>query len=456
MRVVLSALLCLISAPLHAEVWEKLIRPGLTYRMEMDLSIPRVVHALKLHRGSSGAEARAEVAGEKIFLADPSNGRQTLSEMVRAKGAIGGINGDFFPYTGDPVGAMVRAGEMLSRPYKSRAVLAWGRGGSQIASLSWNARLHSAAMQPITVTGLNEACGPDTLVLNTDSAGFAKATPPCVYVVVKFQDPVTWSPNCRHRGYVASVVVDIESLPVEPGSAVLAATGSKARALANLARGDDLTISMATQGLDFSKYDYVIGGGPNLIRGGQLAIDWEASEFKSSFALNRHPRTAVGRTLEGDLWFVVVDGRQEISAGATLEEMARIMARLGCVDAMNVDGGGSTSFNLFGLTVNRPSEGAERPICNAILFFGDAPVANPTMMVIQGPATMTVGSTATYRVIGPDGRPLADRDVIWTSQGAAWVDQGGMARALRPGACTLTAWAQGQPVTMSVTIQAPG
>lgn len=456
MRVILSVLLCFIAGPLHAEVWEKLIRPGLTYRMEMDLSVPRVVHALKFHRGSTGAEVRAEIAGDSIFLADASNGRQTLSEMVRSKGAIGGINGDYFPYTGDPIGAMVRAGELLSRPYKSRAVLAWGRGGSEIASLTWSARIVSQAVQPVAISGLNEVCGPDALVLNTASAGLAKATPPCLYVVVKFQDPVTWSPNCRYRGYVDSLVADIESLRVEPGTAVLTATGSKARLLASLARGDELTISMTTQGLDFAKYDYVIGGGPNLIRKGQLAIDWEASEFKSSFALNRHPRTAVGRTLEGDLWFVAVDGRQEISAGATLDEMARIMARLGCIDAMNVDGGGSTTINLFGLTVNRPSEGAERPISNAILLFGDFPVTNPVMMVIQGPAKMTVGSTASYRVIGPDGQPLPEREVLWTSQGAAWVDQGGMARALRAGACTLTAWAQGQVISMSVTIEAPG
>ena len=86
----------------------------------------------------------------------------------------------------------------------------------------------------------------------------------------------------------------------------------------------------------------------------------------------RHPRTAAGVTADGHtLVLAVVDGRQPgYSAGATLPELAALMIRLGAVDAINLDGGGSSTFVYRPAqgpeTVNRPSDGRWRAVANAL------------------------------------------------------------------------------------------
>jgi len=183
-------------------------------------------------------------------------------------------------------------------------------------------------------------------------------------------------------------------------------------------------------------------------------IDWKQAGFKENFAEKRHPRTAVGKTASGDVWFVIVDGRQDMSDGATLAELADVMVGLGCTDAINLDGGGSSTMNLFGMTLNRPSDGKERPISNAVLFAGAIPTIETEPMAIKGPARIGPGARATYEVIGPDGRPVPQSSVIWSASGGAWVDQGGMLRAIgnSTGAATLQAWARGQLLTIPITI----
>ena len=113
----------------------------------------------------------------------------------------------------------------------------------------------------------------------------------------------------------------------------------------------------------------MISSGPLLISGG------EPETFKDvKFNTNRHPRTAVGILADGSKVFVVVDGRSSKSQGATMEEMQKIMLWLGCTDALNLDGGGSSTMVVRGRIVNHPcdnkafdSEG-ERSVANAIII----------------------------------------------------------------------------------------
>jgi exopolysaccharide biosynthesis protein len=82
----------------------------------------------------------------------------------------------------------------------------------------------------------------------------------------------------------------------------------------------------------------------------------------------RAPRTAIGWNKDS-IYLVVVDGRQRsLSVGMSLPELADYMAHLGCEEAMNLDGGGSTTFWIYGSVQNSPSEGKERPAANALLL----------------------------------------------------------------------------------------
>ena len=92
-----------------------------------------------------------------------------------------------------------------------------------------------------------------------------------------------------------------------------------------------------------------IGGGPWLVHEGRTAVDGEQEGFSAaSFVNQRHPRTAAGVTFSGTLVLATVDGRQAFSRGASLTEMASIMLKYGAVEAINLDGGGSTSMVVNG------------------------------------------------------------------------------------------------------------
>ncbi|SFG32186.1 phosphodiester glycosidase family protein [Pontibacter chinhatensis] len=101
--------------------------------------------------------------------------------------------------------------------------------------------------------------------------------------------------------------------------------------------------------------EQAVGGGPMLVKEGKL-VDVGPIEGFGASHLGRHPRTAIGYPDEHTLVMVVVDGRQGASAGATILELAKIMQDLGCVEAVNLDGGGSSAMVAAGEVVNIPTD----------------------------------------------------------------------------------------------------
>jgi exopolysaccharide biosynthesis protein len=115
----------------------------------------------------------------------------------------------------------------------------------------------------------------------------------------------------------------------------------------------------------------LIGGWPRILRDGKnVAVDAATLEGTiSGNAEMRHPRTAVGFSRDSaTLFLLTVDGRSENSGGMTLDELARTMRRLGAWQAMNFDGGGSTTMVIEGAVANVPSDSTgERAVGNALL-----------------------------------------------------------------------------------------
>jgi len=111
---------------------------------------------------------------------------------------------------------------------------------------------------------------------------------------------------------------------------------------------------------------HAVGGGPRLLRAGQFV---GGEGFLPSFTDRRHPRTALGVLEDGRIVLLVVDGRQPThSLGMTLFELAVALRRLGAVEAINLDGGGSSTLVVGGRVVNLPSdETGERPVADALV-----------------------------------------------------------------------------------------
>ena len=117
----------------------------------------------------------------------------------------------------------------------------------------------------------------------------------------------------------------------------------------------------------FSKWDMqtAIGGGPVLIQAGKIVItNNEEQKFAGKAINDKHPRTAMGYTKDGKLIVLVVQGRQkDVSEGMNLVQLAETLKAIGCVEALNLDGGGSSCMLINGKETIQPSDlTGQRPV----------------------------------------------------------------------------------------------
>ena len=119
-------------------------------------------------------------------------------------------------------------------------------------------------------------------------------------------------------------------------------------------------------------YEESLAGETILTAGPMLLLDGVRSDLHPfKFNSNRHPRTAFGIRRDGTLVFVVADGRNAKAAGLSMAELQQVMIWLGCRDAINLDGGGSSTMVVSGAVVNHPCDNrrfdadGERPVANA-------------------------------------------------------------------------------------------
>ncbi len=154
--------------------------------------------------------------------------------------------------------------------------------------------------------------------------------------------------------------------------------------------------------IDYNALETAIGGGGKLLSGGKTVAD---SGF---YIKGRQPRTAIGINKDGnEIFLVVVDGRTH-SIGATHDELASIMQRIGAYEAMHLDGGGSSTMVVKKdvqdntNVVNTPSEGYERKIINALGVYNKSETGELKTIKIIANDKVIKGSGLKYSVIGFD------------------------------------------------------
>lgn len=117
-----------------------------------------------------------------------------------------------------------------------------------------------------------------------------------------------------------------------------------------------------------------IGAGPVLIKDGECKNTWEAEMFDAASGVgpsSNNPRSAIGSTQTGYLIFFVCEGRNTIESipGLTLEEIANLLLDIGCSEAINLDGGGSSCLLINGKETIIPSDGQQRPVTSAVAIY---------------------------------------------------------------------------------------
>ena len=292
-------------------------------------------------------------------------GQETTSSLAARHGAIAAINAGFFrvggTYRGEPDGLMITNGKVISEPVRGGAAMALTTvGGTKVAfaRVTVKAELRINGKTTIPINGFNRPREADQLIVFTpEFHRTTLTTPDGLEVIVR-------------RGRVQELREGQGSSVIPADGVVLSASGTARQALSQLRRGtkiEILTPIQATPALPFVP-EVLLGGGPILLT--QRKIQTNPDGFNpNSFVNARHPRTAIGVRNDGTLVLVTVDGRQpKKSVGMTIPELAALMLELGCEEAMNLDGGGSTTMVIRNKAVNSVSDATgERVVGDALL-----------------------------------------------------------------------------------------
>lgn len=346
------------------------LAPGVTYR---ELDDPA-------YFGEGGPisarllEVRPDAARLDVALGkDGTQGRATVVHMAARRKAIAAINAGFFQTSGDPAGIYKIDGLLVSETERPRAAVGFARpeGPPLLFDRVTAVPRVRIGDDDVRVTGIDTAHGDRSVVLYTPRFGGADRGdgPLSEWAVAGMPLRVTGIAS-RPAGS------DAPLLPVPDGGFVISAAGAPPAALARLSEGDEISVTFEyaaaidADGEAWARADDIIGGAGLLMRGGAAITDWTPERLSApGFVDARHPRTVIGRDRDGDTWLITVDGRQpDRSVGMTLPELVALGERLGLTDALNLDGGGSTTMVVGGEIVNRPSDAlGVRPVSDAIV-----------------------------------------------------------------------------------------
>jgi hypothetical protein len=354
MKRLFSLVVLLLSLPAIAnEVsYTNFVRPG-----------PIEIHVIRFPRKNPALEIHSVHSGSKAI------GRSAVSQQLNVFGGgerVAAINGDFFqlegPFAGDPRGLQIVEGALISAPAGTCSFWVDADGSPHLGITRSGLRIiwpngSSAAL------GLNQKCDADAITLYTPDVDAARlGTVGREFVLV----PGGETSMIFSAGQEYSLKI-VETKPTS-GAFLLVFGESAATRMPKIREGAVVRISTATVP-NLRGVMNAVSGGPILIRAGkqQRFEKAESNAFKDRFKVEKHPRTALGWSAQEYFW-VEVDGRRKESIGMTLNELGSLMAELGCVEAMNLDGGGSSTVWFEGKVRNRPSDGAERPVANSLVL----------------------------------------------------------------------------------------
>jgi exopolysaccharide biosynthesis protein len=357
-----------------------------------------------VHEGVDYAQVEKEFSGLKVKMnllrldltkvrldvhhaMDTAIGTEKTSSIATRHGAVAAINAGFFRldssnWAGDTAGILKIDGLVISEPTLNRAAVFIDNREDQtyvvfehLSTRDW----YELKKRILTVDGCNRERKDNELI---------EYRPP-------FHPTTLTEPGGIEVGVIEGRVVEIRqglgSSPIPAKGFVLSASGTRRDELKGWITKGWIKIGMKVTGftavdtgevtlnrsVPFGSED-ITNGVPQLIKNGKIDITWEQEKASKSFVETRHPRTAVAKLKDGKFLMITVDGRSESSGGLSLYDLADYLLSLGAVDAMNLDGGGSTTMFLDGKVVNTPSDKeGERKVGDAILVTLRKPSKSP-------------------------------------------------------------------------------
>jgi hypothetical protein len=308
---------------------------------------------------------------------DAAIGLETTADLAERHGAVAAVNGGFFLMTGllagDSQGTLVMDGTLLSEPDRGRATVGFysadGVTRAVVGRLSFRGEIRFGDGAAVPIDGINRSRETSEIILFTPEFHRTTLTPPGGAEIIV------------ENGQVAEVRNDSGSSEIPPTGVVVSVGSERFEQIQpHLQPGAPVAVDTKLISLlpdpegEWERAEGIASAGPLLLWKGKRIEEPEKESISEVFCLARHPRTAAGVRADGTLVFVTVDGRQpEASVGMSIPELTDLMLELGCVSAMNLDGGGSTTMVINGQIVNSPSGSSPRRNADAILLFPASP-----------------------------------------------------------------------------------
>lgn len=320
-----------------------------------------------------------------VHAMDSAIGTETVSSMATRHGAIAAINAGFFRldksiFAGDAAGVLKIDGKLLSESRDNRIALFISNKPDKTEVdffhlTTWSELMYKNESCGSKITGINRQRGENDFILYTPEFHRTTLTDQNGLEIV-FQNRK-----------VTQIIDGKGSSVIPPNGFILSASGKYRTEIKNCKIGTKIWELQLTNydthdsNTRFTRTDFphltafaesedITNGVPQLIKNGKIEITWQEEKAGKSFYETKHPRTAVAKLNDGKFLMITVDGRSESSGGIGLEDLAKLLLELGAMDAMNLDGGGSTTMFLDGKIVNHPSDKeGERKVGDAILVF---------------------------------------------------------------------------------------
>ena len=280
--------------------------------------------------------------------------RRTITTIAKNNNAVVAINGTYFkPQTGVPLGTLMINKKMYTGPIYDRVAFGIFEDGApqrfDIARVQLNATIKGSG-KVVKVNNINQP-----RMLST-------------YVLVYTPEWGKFAPQAPKYGTGLQVVdgkiTKTSANPLEIPQNGYVISGPKSLLYPLLDKKTSELIVNTNP--DWKGVKHIISGGPYLVKNGDVFVDMTAQKLGAIGG--RNPRTAIGYTADNNLVLVAVDGREGSSIGMTLNELASFMQSIGCVGAINLDGGGSTVMYVNGSVVNHPQQRGGIPLSNAVVL----------------------------------------------------------------------------------------
>lgn len=330
-------------------------------------------------------------------------GFEKTSSMAKRKSksghiVIGAINGDFFgisnpynPYT-FLVGSMILDEEYTFGRISQRPAFAMDKFKNLIIdNIGFSATLITSQNYFKTINAVNDTVRANTLILYNKYFGNYTRTNNLVSEI-KLKRISKLVINDTVKFIVVDKRVDVGNMNYEPNEYVLSGNGSaKAFLDSSITLNDTVKILFSTNPIRGNIFT-LVSGNPILVINGTIP---------SGLSTDVHPRTAIGFNQDSTkVFFVTVDGRQPgFSVGMSLPKLAEYMLSIGCYQAVNLDGGGSTTMVVRNKVVNSPSDAAgERSVANAILAVSEITASEVIDSFYLWPRQIQIDSTQSKKI----------------------------------------------------------